>query len=126
MKQDVGPHISVLDRKRQTDGKITHDAFQYEAMADQYICPQGHGMALMGVHEPTGVKQYKAPTKAYRDGPIESSCTDGRQRTATRLVYEEVREEVQALVTTDAFAESRRKRKKVEILFAHLKRHFGL
>jgi transposase len=126
VKRDVEPHIPVLDRKRQTDGKITRDAFQYEAATDRYVCPQGHVMALMGVHEPTGVKQYKAPATACRDCPIKSSCTDGKQRAVTRLVHEEVREKVQALATTEAFAESRRKRKKAEMLFAHLKRNLGL
>ena len=44
----------------------------------------------------------------------------------TRLVNEEVRERAQALATTEAFAGIRRKRKKVEMLFAHLRRNVGL
>ncbi|MEM7671335.1 MAG: IS1182 family transposase [Pseudomonadota bacterium] len=123
---DVEPHVPVLDRKRQTDGKITRDAFQYDADRDRYICPQGHGMALTGIQAPTGVKQYKAPAKACQNCPIRPSCTDGRQRSVSRLIHEEVREKVQALATTEAFAETRRKRKKVEMLFAHLKRNMGL
>jgi hypothetical protein len=40
----------------------------------------------------------------------------------TRDVDEEVRERVRALATTEAFALSRRERKKVEMRFAHMKR----
>ena len=37
-----------------------------------------------------------------------------------------VRDKVRAIVGTDAFLESSRRRKKVEMLFAHLKRILGL
>ena len=43
-------------------------------------------------------------------------------RKVTRDVNEDVRDHVRALANTEAFQQSRRERKKVEMLFAHLKR----
>ncbi len=43
-------------------------------------------------------------------------------RKVTRDIDEEVRERVRALANTEAFQQSRRERKKVEMLFAHMKR----
>jgi hypothetical protein len=45
-------------------------------------------------------------------------------RKVTRDIDEEVRDHVRALANTEAFHRSRRERKKVEILFAHMKRIF--
>ncbi len=47
-------------------------------------------------------------------------------RTVVRHFDEGAREHVRDLQATEAFAVSSRKRKKVEMLFAHLKRHLGL
>jgi hypothetical protein len=43
-------------------------------------------------------------------------------RKVTRDIDEEVRDRVRALANTKAFQQSRRERKKVEMLFAHMKR----
>ena len=43
-------------------------------------------------------------------------------RKVTRDIDEEVRARVRALADTEAFQQSRRERKKVEMLFAHMKR----
>jgi hypothetical protein len=40
----------------------------------------------------------------------------------TRSIYEGARDFVRAIATTDAYVTCRRERKKVEMLFAHLKR----
>ena len=43
-------------------------------------------------------------------------------RKVTRDIDEEVRDRVRALADTEAFQQSRRERKKVEMLFTHMKR----
>jgi hypothetical protein len=43
-------------------------------------------------------------------------------RKIARSVHEAAREEAQRIATTPAYKQSRRERKKVEMLFAHLKR----
>jgi hypothetical protein len=47
------------------------------------------------------------------------------QRKIPRDVNEAARDHARSLVDTEPYEQSRRERKKVEMLFAHLKRHLG-
>jgi hypothetical protein len=47
-------------------------------------------------------------------------------RKIARSVHEAARDKARAIAKTEAYAISRRERKKVEMLFAHLKRILGL
>jgi Transposase DDE domain len=49
-------------------------------------------------------------------------CPKTPSRKVTRDVHEDARDVARALAGTDAFEQSRRDRKRVEMLFAHLKR----
>jgi IS5 family transposase len=46
-------------------------------------------------------------------------------RKIPRDIHEEARDRARSLAGTPAFEQSRNQRKKVEMLFAHLKRHLG-
>jgi hypothetical protein len=46
-------------------------------------------------------------------------------RIVRRHIYEAARDEVRRIQNTEAFQQSRRDRKKVEMSFAHLKRNLG-
>ena len=52
---------------------------------------------------------------------VEAEVHDGTDA-VTRDVNEDVRDHVRALVNSEAFQQSRRERKKVEMRFAHMKR----
>ena len=52
--------------------------------------------------------------------------TGGLARMVTRNVHEDEREHVRSLAGTPGFKRSARERRKVEMLFAHLKRNLGL
>lgn len=49
-------------------------------------------------------------------------CPKAPARKASRAIYKAARDRVRAIAKTDAYVASRRQRKKVEMLFAHLKR----
>jgi hypothetical protein len=53
---------------------------------------------------------------------LKPKCTTAVVRKITRDVNEDVRDRVRALANTEAFEQSRRERKKVEMRFAHMKR----
>lgn len=53
---------------------------------------------------------------------MKPKCTTAVVRKITRDVNEDVRDHVRALANTDAFEQSHRERKKVEMRFAHMKR----
>ncbi len=124
--REITPYIPVLDRKGQTDGKLTRDAFAYDAERDVYVCPQGHDLPLRGVNTETRVKRYKAKASQCRDCPLRAQCTDAPSRTVVRLMDEEARQKARDLAETDAFQTARARRKKIEMLFAHLKRWLKL
>jgi hypothetical protein len=53
---------------------------------------------------------------------LKPKCTTAVVRKVTRDIDENVRDHVRALANTEAFQQSRRERKKVEMRFAHMKR----
>ena len=72
-----------------------------------------------------GTISYWASTKDCRTCPLKSRCTTGEKRIVTRNVFEAARERVRALLGTPAFERSAMERKKIEMRFAHLKRHLS-
>jgi hypothetical protein len=55
--------------------------------------------------------------------PLKSKCCPkARERRIPRSFYESARDAARALADTEEFQQSRRDRKRVEMLFAHLKR----
>lgn len=53
---------------------------------------------------------------------LKPKCTTAVARKVTRDLNEELRDQVRALANTEAFQQSHRERKKVEMRFAHMKR----
>jgi hypothetical protein len=53
---------------------------------------------------------------------LKAQCTPSTSRKVTRDIDEDVRDRVRALANTEAFQQSRRVRKKIEMRFAHMKR----
>ncbi len=126
LEREITPYIPVLDRKAQTFGKLTRDAFDYDPDKDVYVCPQGHDLPLLSVNTETRVKRYKAKASQCRDCPLRAQCTDAPSRTVIRLMDEEARQKARELAGTGAFQTARARRKKIEMLFAHLKRWLKL
>lgn len=122
LEREITPYIPVLDRKAQTFGKFTRDAFKYDAVKDLYICPQGHKLPLKRIDEDTRVKRYKATRSQCCNCPLKGQCTDAPSRAAMRLMDEEAHQTVRDLADTEAFQVARNRRKKVEMVFARLKR----
>ena len=112
LERNVTPFVPVLDRKGQTDGKLTRDEFAYDRARDCFVCPEGHNL--------------RPSASACRHCPRKPDCTDGSTRTLVRLVDEDAQQSVRDLASTAAYAVARARRKKVEMLFAHLKRHLKL
>jgi hypothetical protein len=57
--------------------------------------------------------------------PLKPRCTKGTERIVTRNFFEAEGEHVRASQGTEAFERSARERRKIEMSFAHLKRHLG-
>ena len=124
MERGIEPHIPILDRSSQTNGVFTRDAFTFDRVNNTYICPGGKQLPF--THDRgNGVLIYRARHRDCAGCALKSQCTKGPSRVLSVNAHEEVRQHVAALAGTEAFKKSARERRKVEMLFAHLKRNLN-
>ena len=126
IERDITPHIPVLDRTSQTNGKFQRSAFVYEEEQDQFRCPAGNVLKFTRIRPELQERRYRARTRDCSACALKNNCTSDQCRMLSISVHEKAREHARKLATTDAFRTSLRQRKKVEMLFAHLKRNLGL
>jgi transposase len=133
MVQDKGiePHVPVWDKTERKDGTLSSTEFVWDGQANQYQCPQGHAL-LSERRAFTKPRDHvtKDETIIYRASqhdctgcPMKQQCCPNTPaRKIRRSLHEDSRDVARQLATTPRYKQSRRDRKKVEILFAHLKR----
>ena len=130
-EKQIEPHVPVLDRSEREDGTLSRSDFVWDDASNEYSCPQGN--ALRSNWRPFKKPRShitKADTILYHsiksdcmNCPIkEKCCPNTPVRKIARSIYEPARDVARAIGETDAYKQSRRERKKVEMLFAHLKR----
>jgi len=119
--RNVKPHMPVLDRTHQTDGRYTRNDFIFEPDANAYRCPNGKLLKFCGVGHASRVNVYRASPSDCGICPLKAACTAGRARRITVNFDEAARRYAQQLVDSDDYRRSMRERKKVEALFAELK-----
>jgi transposase len=133
MVKDKGiePHVPVWDRSQRKDGTLSSREFTWDEQAKQYRCPQGHAL-LSERRSFTKPRDHvtKDATIIYRASqhdctgcPMKQQCCPNTPaRKIRRSLHEDSRDAARQIAQTPAYRQSRRDRKKVEILFAHLKR----
>ncbi len=124
--QKITQYIPVLDQTKETDGKLTREAFTYNAERDVFVCPQGHDLRLRADIPERRLKRYRGNKRVNSACPIKASCTDALSRNLAVSTDEPLREKVRAIAETDAYQDARRRRENVKMLLAHLKRHYSL
>jgi transposase len=124
--QDIEPHIPVWDRSHRTDGSLSRKDFTYDRARDLYTCPEDKVLKTTGRVLSDNTRRYLASTYDCAACPLKARCCPSSpQRKIPRDVHEDARDYARSLAGTEPFEQSRRERKKVEMLFAHLKRHMG-
>ena len=118
----ITPHIPVWDKSARSDGMFSRADFIFDRERNIYICPRGAELTSTGNVDQGRVVYYRANKNDCSTCALKPRCTTAVVRKLTRDVDEEVREHVRALANTEAFEQSRRERKKVEMRFAHMKR----
>jgi hypothetical protein len=132
MVQDKGiaPHVPVWDKTERKDGTLSSTEFVWDEQTKEYRCPQGHAL-LSERRQFTKPRErdaqadviYRASQHDCTGCPMKQQCCPNTPaRKIRRSVHEDSRNVARALATTTQYKQSRRDRKKVEILFAHLKR----
>jgi transposase len=122
--QGIEPHVPVVDKSRRTDGTFSRSDFTYDHEGDVYICPAGKGLTSTGTLVNDGATLLYLASKHDCDAcPLKPRCCPNTPaRRVPRSIYEGARDRARDVAKTDAYLTSRRQRKKVEMLFAHLKR----
>src|SRR3990170_1232700 len=122
-EQGIAPHVPVIDKSKREDGTFSREDFMYDKERDIYTCPAGKTLTTTGHVSTDRAFRYNASVPDCRACPLKPKCcTSMPSRRILRDVNEEARDVARALAKTEAFAQTRRDRKKVEMLFAHLKR----
>ena len=122
--QGIEPHIPVFDKSARRDGTFSRDDFQYSHEDDVYIYPEGKTLHTKGTLVNDGATLMYRASK-YDCDPCRMRgrcCPKEPARKVPRSIFEGARDMARDIAKTDAYVISRRERKKVEMLFAHLKR----
>jgi transposase len=122
--KDIKPHIPVIDKSKRQDGTFSREDFTFDKERNVYTCPASKTLKTTGKVVNDGETiLYRASSHDCGPCPLKPKCcpkTSGRK--IPRSIYEEARDVARALAKTAAFAKSCCDRKRVEMLFAHLKR----
>lgn len=125
-EKSITPHIPVIDKSQRDDGTFSREDFSYDTERDCYICLNGKVLPRSsGSRGPRGddMISYFSRVADCRDCPLKSRCCpNSPSRKITRHIYEAARDVARAIAKTPAYEQTRCDRKKVEMLFAHLKR----
>jgi transposase len=133
--EGIEPHIPVFDKSERKDGAFPATDFAYDHEADQYTCPGGKPLKPywrdIAKERPEfgndGFKKYFARKQDCAACPLKPRCTPNQPtRKISRSRHEGARQMARDIARTDAYVASSYARKKVEMLFAHLKRILGL
>src|SRR3974377_317685 len=124
----IAPHIPVVDKSKREAGTFSREDFTFDKERNVYTCPADKVLTTTGKLFNDGeTLYYRARTRDCRSCRLKSQCCPKAPlRRLERSIYEEARDVARALAKTEAFERSRRARKRVEMLFAHLKRIFRL
>jgi transposase len=121
----IAPHIPVIDKSNRDDGTFSREDFIFDKERNVYTCPAGKILTTTGrlVNDGETTLLYFASVLDCRSCLLRVRCCPKMApRRIPRSIYEEARDVARALAKTRAFEQSRRDRKRVEMLFAHLKR----
>ncbi len=129
-EKQITPHVPVIDK---SDGKpelFGRSDFTWEAAADRYVCPAGKSLRHSRYKSKNPGQVTKDNTIIYRASKRDCDqcamkpvcCPKGPGRKIARSIHEDARDLARSLVDTKAYQKSRNERKKVEMLFGHLKR----
>jgi transposase len=122
--KDIAPHIPVIDKSKRDDGTFSRKDFTFDKERNVYTCPAGKTLTTTGKLVNDGeTLLYLASTQDCRSCQFKTQCCPKTPlRRIQRSIYEEARDVARALAKTPAFNQSCCDRKRVEMLFAHLKR----
>jgi transposase len=130
-QKQITPHIPIFDKSARTDGTFSRSDFMFDREADRYTCSAGKELVQFrrsyaaprtGIAA-DGTRRYRASKKDCDVCELKARCCPNAvARKIPRDLDEDSRDVARALFGTPEYEAACRRRKKVEMLFAHLKR----
>ena len=130
-EKSIAPHVPLWEKGERSDGTFSRSDFIFDPVLDSYTCPGGK---LLKRYRRNFKKQRpkinKDKTLRYRATQADCTacslkahcCPNTLSRKVTRSVHEAARDVVRRINGTPEYRQSRKDRRKVEMLFGHLKR----
>jgi transposase len=131
IKYGIEPHMPVWDKTDRTDGTFSLNDFKWDEQTNEYRCPANKSLLPRRRNfKNKGITVTKADTIIYRSAEkdckgchLKSQCIPNTSfRKIARSIHEDARDIARHIMQTDEYQQSRHERKKVEMMFAHLKR----
>ena len=109
--------------EKRKPGIFSRHHFTYDKERDVYTCPAGKLLTTTGSVRYDDLLRYNASKRDCDMCRLKMQCCpNDLSRRLLRSIYEESRDVARAIARTSAYEQSRRDRKRVEMLFARLKR----
>ena len=118
--KDIAPHIPVIEKSKREDGTFSREDFRFDKERNVYVCPAGKLLTTTGQVSPTTRSAISARA-AVSGLPAQGEMQNASPTDHARRPRGGARRRPRARQNA-AFEQSRRDRKRVEMLFAHLKR----
>jgi transposase len=124
----IEPHVTVFDKSARQDGTFSRDDFTYDHEHNVYVCPGGKMLTTTGTLVNDGATMlYRASTHDCAGCTLKPRCCpNSPARKVPRSIHEGARDMARDIAQSWQGRTSRRLRKKIEMLFAHLKRILNL
>ena len=131
-EKDITPHIPVFDKSNRTDGTFSRADFAFDAERDRYTCPAGKelvqfrrtyaiprsGVTAEGTKNSIAPANWIATLANSKPSAVRTLSPAKSRGICTKMPATWAR----AHASTPEYAQACRRRKKIEMLFAHLKR----
>ena len=122
-EKKIAPHIPVIDKSKREDGTFSREDFLFDPERNVYTCPASKVLRTTGTVVNVEQLLYRASKRDCGVCPLKMRCCPKEpRRKIPRSIHEQARDVARELRKTEEFERSRHNRKRVEMLFAHLKR----
>jgi Transposase DDE domain len=122
-ERGIEPHIPVFDKSNRQDGTFSREHFTYDHQGGVYFFHGGKMLTCKGTIVNDNQLMYRASKYDCDACALKPRCCPkDPARKIPRSIHEGARDMARDIAKTDAYCTSRRQRKKVEMLFARLKR----
>jgi transposase len=122
-EKKISLHVPVWDKSEHHDGTFSRSDFIFDVENNRYVCPAGKHLKPAQRSQQKNPFRYRASLYDCQVCALKPKCFPNMEiQKIDRSPQEPARDIARAIGKTEAYRQSRRDRKKVEMLFAHLKR----